>query len=95
MPPSADSPPIIDREKLRARVRLLGAEYVFYLLDEAIDLLTQEQLAQLVARYIDPALLRPDPGASAVSRSLLDDVRAFDAQSRAGKYYQTFNVNWF
>ena len=29
----------IDRDKLRAAVRKLGNEYVFYMLDEAIDLL--------------------------------------------------------
>ncbi len=88
MPP----PPTIDREKLRAWVRRLGDEYAFYLLDEAIEVLTQEQLAQVTAKYVRPEDLRPDAVAQPAS-TLIDDVRAFDARARAGAYYEAFNVN--
>jgi hypothetical protein len=80
----------IDRDKLRAAVRRLGDEYVFYMLDDAIDLLPPTKLVKLVSGYLDVKLLRPDaPG----KKNLLADVRAFDAASRAGKYYESFNVN--
>jgi hypothetical protein len=80
----------IDREKLRTAIRRLGDEYVFYMLDEAIDLLPPAKLAKLVGRYLDAEQLRPDaPG----KKNLLAEVRAFDTASRAGKYYQSFNVN--
>jgi hypothetical protein len=80
----------IDRDKLRAAVRRLGDEYVFYMLDDAIDLLPPAKLAKLVSGYLDVKQLRPDaPG----KKNLLADVRAFDAASRSGKYYESFNVN--
>lgn len=80
----------IDRDKLRAAVRRLGDEYVFYMLDDAIDLLPPAKLARLVSGYLDVKQLRPDaPG----KKNLLADVRAFDAASRSGKYYESFNVN--
>jgi hypothetical protein len=85
--------PPIDREKLRAMLRRIGDEYVFYMLDEAIDLLPPRKLAKLVGQYMDLRQLRPDSPASATQRSLLEAVKAFDASSRAGRYYVSFNVN--
>lgn len=80
----------IDRDKLRAALRRLGDEYVFYMLDEAIDILPPAKLVKLVSRYLDVKQLRPD----AVGKTnLLAEVRAFDTASRAGKYYESFNVN--
>ena len=80
----------IERDKLRAALRRLGDEYVFYMLDDAIDLLPPAKLAKLVSRYLDVKQLRPDaPG----KKNLLAEVRAFDTASRAGKYYESFNVN--
>jgi hypothetical protein len=80
----------IDRDKLRAAVRRLGDEYVFYMLDDAIDLLPPAKLAKLVSGYLDVKQLRPDaPG----KKNLLAEVRAFATASRAGKYYESFNVN--
>jgi len=80
----------IDRDKLRAAIRRLGDEYVFYMLDDAIDILQPAKLAKLVSGYLDVKQLRPDaPG----KKNLLAEVRAFDTASRAGKYYESFNVN--
>ena len=83
-------PATIDRDKLRAAIRKLGDEYVFYMLDEAIDLLPSAKLAQLVGRHLDVKQLGPD---AAREKRLLDEVRAFEAAARAGKYYESFNVN--
>ena len=80
----------IDRDKLRAAVRRLGDEYVFYMLDDAIDLLPPGKLAKLVGGYLDAKQLRPD---APEKKNLLSKVRAFDTAGRAGKYYESFNVN--
>jgi hypothetical protein len=42
--------PQIDRGKLRAAIRKLGDESVFYMLYEALDLLPQSKLSKLVKR---------------------------------------------
>ncbi len=61
-----------------------------HLLDEAIDLLPPIKLAKLVGRYLAVKQLRPDAPAK---KNLLAEVRAFDTRSRAGTYYESFNVN--
>jgi hypothetical protein len=80
----------IDRDKLRTALRRLGDEYVFYMLDDAIELLPPAKLVNLVSRYLDVKQLRPD-GPS--KKNLLAEVRTFATASRAGKYYESFNVN--
>jgi hypothetical protein len=80
----------IDRDKLRAAIRKLGNEYVFYMLDEAIDLLPQTKLLKLISRYVDPSTLRPDDKAKG---NLLSDAKAFEKASLAGEYYEDFDVN--
>ena len=72
----------------RRRVRLLHARRCHR--PPAIDLLPPANLAKLVSGYLDVKQLRPDgPG----KKNLLAEVRAFDTASRAGKYYESFNVN--
>ena len=90
---TVESAPQLDRAKLRDALRNIGDESVFYMLDEAIDLLPPDKLAKLVGQYIQLERLRPDAGADATKRSLLEDVKAFDAASRAKNYYVSFNVN--
>ena len=80
----------IDRDKLRAALRKLGDEYVLYMLDEAIDLLPSAELEKLAARYLNVKQLRSDRSGR---RSLLAEARAFDMASRAGEYYESFDVN--
>jgi hypothetical protein len=80
----------IDRDKLRAAIRKLGDEYVFNMLDEAIELLPQAKLLKLIKRYVNPSKLRPDGKAKG---NLLSDVKAFEKASLAGEYYEDFNVN--
>ena len=82
----------IDRDKLRAAVRKLGHEYVFYMLDDAIDHLPPAKLHKIVRKYLD--LRRPRPDSEKARRaSLLGDVKAFETASLAGEYYESFNVN--
>jgi hypothetical protein len=85
-------PSAVDREKLRAAIRRLGPEYVFYMLDDAIDLLPPSKLKKLASKYLDLQDLLLD-SRTAKKAGLLDAVRAFDRASRAGEYYEPFEVN--
>ena len=88
----SDEPVNIDRDKLRAAIRRLGPEYVFYMLDDAIDLLPLTELEGIAKKYLDLKRLRPD-GDRQTKATLLADVKAFDKASRAGEYYESFMVN--
>ncbi|MCU0661713.1 MAG: hypothetical protein MUC50_05230 [Myxococcota bacterium] len=85
-------PAAIDRDKLRAAVRKLGHEYVFYMLDDAIDILPPAKLHQIAKKYLDLKSLRPDSEIK-TKANLLAAVKAFDKLSRAGEYYESFMVN--
>jgi hypothetical protein len=82
----------IDRDKLRAAVRKLSNEYVFYMLDDAIDLLPPAKLHKIAKKYLDLKRLRPD-AEPATNRGLLTDAQRFQKASLAGEYYESFNVN--
>lgn len=84
-------PVAIDLDKLRERLRVIGDEQRFYILNEAIEILPEPALVQIVGRYLQLGDLRPDPEMS--KQSLLDEVKRFDAAARAGHYYESFNVN--
>ncbi len=75
----------IDRDKLHAAVRKLRNESVFYMLDEAIELLPAARLEKLARKYFDPNQLRPatEPG---TRPKLLVDVKRFEKASLAGEY---------
>ncbi len=85
-------PAAIDRDKLRAVLRKLGHETVFYMLADAIDLLSPAKLHQIARKHLDVTRLRPD-GESRTKAKLLAAVKAFDQASRAGEYYESFMVN--
>jgi hypothetical protein len=93
---SSDTPPpgerLLDRRKLRDAIRGLGDEYVFYMLHDALELLPDHQLEKLVGRYLRVDQLREQEG-SRGAVPLLSQVRTFDRESRAGKYYEDFRVN--
>jgi hypothetical protein len=88
----SDEPVNIDRDKLRAAIRRLGPEYIFYMLDDAIDLLPLAELEGIAKKYLDLKRLRPDSDRQAKA-TLLADVKSFDKASRAGEYYESFMVN--
>jgi len=82
----------IDRDKLRAAIRKLGNEYIFYMLSDAIDLLPPAKLHKIAKKYLDLKRLRPD-AEEATKSSLLADVQGFEKASLAGEYYRSFDVN--
>ena len=88
----ARQPIEIDRDKLRAAVRKLKNEYIFYMLNDAIDLLPPAKLHKIARKYLDLKSLRPDRE-KATERSLLADAKAFKKASLAGQYYESFDVN--
>jgi hypothetical protein len=73
----------IDRDKLRSAVRRLGSEYIFYMLDDAIELLPPSKLVKLAGRYLDVKSLQASGPKHA---GLLAEVKAFEKASRAGDY---------
>jgi len=83
----------IDRDKLRAAIRKLGQEYIFYMLDDAIDLLPPARLLEIAEKYLDVRRLQSD-GDKAAKAGLLSEVKAFEKASLAGEYYEAFDVNW-
>lgn len=40
----------LDRQQIRRAIRQMGNEYIFYLLDNALSLLSLSQLRQLIVR---------------------------------------------
>jgi hypothetical protein len=82
----------IDRHKLRAAIRKLRREDVFFMLYDAIELLPSAKLWKVVGKYLDPRSLRSD-GDKATTANLLAEVRAFARASLAGEYYDCFDVN--
>lgn len=87
------SAPVIDKQKLRDRLRVIGDEYVFYILDDVIELLSPTQLADIVRDYIDLKQIAPDVEEKPGRSTLIADVRAFEEKSRRGEYHEDFNVN--
>ena len=88
----AGKPIQIDRDKLRAKVRKLRSEYVFFMLDDAIELLPPAKLYKIAKKYLDLKRLRPD-AERARRPSMLTDVRRFEKASLTGRYYESFGVN--
>src|SRR5205823_6124683 len=78
----AQKPIQIDRDKLRAEVRKLGDEYVFSMLDDAIELLPRAKLHKIAKKYLDVKRLRPD-AQTATKPDLLADVKRFEKASLA------------
>lgn len=80
----------IDRDKLRAVVRRLDLDSCIDVLNDALAMLPSTRLKHLAERHFNvPSLLVSTLGPSA----LLAEICAFDKASRAGEYYEDFNVN--
>ena len=75
----------LDRQQIRRAIRQMDNELVFYLLDDAISLLSPAQLSQLIAPYANPEQFAAHGTAP---QSLLAEVLAFQRASSAGEYYQ-------
>ena len=72
---------IIDRDKLRVAIRRLGNQHIYYMLDDAIEMLPPSKLAKLAGKYFDVKSLRVGPKGAA---SLLAEVKAFEKASLRG-----------
>jgi len=83
--------PKIDRSKLREAIRKLGDELVFYLLDEALDLVPDAKLAKLVGKYLDVKGLHLD--AAGPRTDLFGEVEDFKTRSLASGFYEGFSVH--
>jgi hypothetical protein len=70
----AREPIEIYRDKLRAVVRNIRNGYIFYMLDDAIDLLPPVKLQKIAKKCLDLKRLRPD-AESAPKASLPPDAR--------------------
>jgi hypothetical protein len=75
----------LDRQQIRRAIRQMGNESIFYLLDDAISLLLQDQLRQLIASYASPDQFIEH---EAQQKDLLTEVLAFQKASLAGEYYE-------
>ena len=82
----------IDRAKLRAEVRKLGNEQVFFMLDDAIELLPPAKLYQLARKFVDLKRVGLDVDRE-TKPDLVAEVKRFQQASLAGEYYESFNVN--
>jgi hypothetical protein len=85
--------PLINHDKLRDRLRIIGDEYVFSILDDVIDAVPAPKLAKIVAQYIDLKQIAPDVESKRGKSTLAADVRAFNEKSRRGAYYEAFRVD--
>jgi len=88
---STDETYAIDREKLRPRIRRIGQEYVYYMLADAMEVLTDEQLAAIVGRYIPLDQLRAESPTEPLD--VLGEATRFAQASRRGEYYEDFRVD--
>jgi len=83
--------PQVDRDKLRAALRRLRKEDLFYMLEEAIALLPQGDLLRLAKPHLNVSRLMVD---GKPKDDLLTEVKSFVERSLAGEYYESFDVNW-
>jgi hypothetical protein len=67
----------LDRQQIRRAIRQMDNEHVFYLLDDAISLLSPAQLGQLIAPCADPEQFVAN---AAAPQSLLAEVLDFQGQ---------------
>lgn len=68
----------LDRQKIRRAIRQMGNESIFYLLDDAISLLSEDQLRQLIASYANPDQFIEH---EAQQKDLLAEILAFQKAS--------------
>jgi hypothetical protein len=80
----------IDREKLRTAVCRMDNDHIRSMLSDVIGLLPPAKLEKLAGQYLDCSSLQaPGPACA----DLPVEVKAFEKASRAGKYYEGFDVN--
>lgn len=81
---------MIDKDKVRAKLRNMGDEQIYGVLDRAIELLPQTKLRKLLKPYMKLEELESDADFSA---DLFEKVKDFQKRSLRGEYYESFMVN--
>ena len=74
----------LDREKVRAAIRRVGGEHIFYMQDDAITLLPEAKLRKLIENYLDATELC---SYGTQRQNLLADAKAFQEASQSGSNY--------
>lgn len=80
----------IDVEKLRVALRRMDRDRLLMIADRAIEIVPALRLRQLLG---DTVHIEPVERAGRGSKSLLDEVRRFEAASLRREYYDCFDVN--
>jgi hypothetical protein len=81
----------VDRATIRAALRRLGNESIYYILGEALEMLPLAKAHKLIKGYIDLSQFRRD---DPKPKNLLEEIREFRQASLHGDYYESFDVNW-
>lgn len=80
----------IDISSLREDIRQLDIEELLTLLDQAIEMIPNERLPELVECVFEPGAYIVE---EISEKSLLEAVQHFHASSLSGYYYEDFDVN--
>jgi len=81
----------LDRATIRAALRRLSNETIYYILGEALEMLPLSKAEKLIKGYIDTRQFRRD---DRKPKNLLEEIREFQQASLRGDYYESFDVNW-
>lgn len=82
---------VIDRATIRAALRNLRNEDIYYILGEALEMLPLAKAQKLIKRHIDLSQFQRD---SQKPKNLLEEIKDFQKPSLRGDYYESFDVNW-
>jgi hypothetical protein len=81
----------IDRATIRAALRRLSNESVYYILGEALEILPLAKAHKIIKGYID---LSQFPQDGQKPKNLLEEIKEFRQASLRGDYFESFDVNW-
>jgi hypothetical protein len=80
----------IDRATIRAALRRLSNEDVYYILADVLEMLPLAKAEKLIKGYIDLSQFQPERQKPA---NLFDEINEFRQASLRGNYYESFDVN--
>jgi hypothetical protein len=80
----------VDRATIRAALRRLSNEEIYYILADVLEMLPLAKSEKLIKGYIDLSQFRPEGQQPA---TFLEEIREFRQASLRGDYYESFDVN--
>ena len=80
----------VDRATIRAALRRLRDEDIYYILADVFEMLSLAKAEILIEGYIDLSQFQPEGQKPA---NLLEEIREFRQVSLRGDYYESFDVN--